>query len=93
MHTVNAINKPLRLVMAVLACGGIALGAATPANADPNLFGDLSCSCHQPIPGQHHADPQQILQGIEQGLSAPRTQHAYTERWGAGSSTTDFAHT
>lgn len=78
----NPITKGSRLVMALLACVGIALGAATPANADPNLFGNLSCSCHQPVPGQHHDDPQQIMQGIQQGLSNPSAQRAYTPAMG-----------
>lgn len=66
--------------MALLACVGIALGAAAPADADPNPFGDLSCSCHQPVPGQHPSDVQQVMQGIQQGLSYPRAPQANTER-------------
>lgn len=67
----NAISKRFTLFMALLACVGIALGMTASVNADPNPFGDLKCSCDQPVPGQHRHAVQQIMQGIEQGLSDP----------------------
>jgi hypothetical protein len=80
VRTMNAISNRFSLITALLACVGIALGATTPANADPNAFGDLSCSCHQLVAGQHRDDADQIMQGIQQGLSDPHAPQVYTER-------------
>ena len=89
----HATSKRLTPFMALFACVGIALGAAAPVNADPHAFGDLSCSCHQPVPEQHFPDSQQIMQGIREGLSGLRAPQHQTERWFAGSSTTGFVNT
>ena len=67
----NATSKRFRLFTALFVCVGMALNVAVPVNADPSPFGDLSCSCHQPVPGQHHGDAQQIIEGIKQGLADP----------------------
>jgi hypothetical protein len=50
---------------------GAAVGAATPAYADPSVFGNLSCSCEQPATGPHPApaDKDQVNQGIQNGLA------------------------
>lgn len=64
-------QQAVHAFMALLACVGIALGMTASVNADPNPFGDLKCSCDQPVPGQHRHAVQQIMQGIEQGLSDP----------------------
>lgn len=49
---------------------GAAVGAAIPANADPSVFGNLSCSCEQPATGRQRvpADKDQVNQGIQNGL-------------------------
>lgn len=52
----------------------VALLSAVPAIADPASFGDLSCSCQDPIPQgpivQFFTPPQGLInQGIQQGFS------------------------
>jgi hypothetical protein len=79
VSAINATSNRFGPFIALLACVGIALGAAAPVNADPNRFGDLSCSCDQPVPGQHRSDARQIMQGIQDGLSGPRAPQQPTE--------------
>jgi hypothetical protein len=57
---------------------GAAVGAATPAAADPSVFGNLSCSCEQPATGPHPApaDKDQVNQGIQNGLTDGRANPA-----------------
>jgi hypothetical protein len=58
---------------------GAAVGVATPAYADPSVFGNLSCSCEQPAPGPHGApaDKDQVNQGIQSGLTDGRANPAH----------------
>ena len=51
---------------------GAALAVATPATADPNLFGALSCNCAQPsdVPHGKPAVSDQLRQGIQSGLGS-----------------------
>jgi hypothetical protein len=63
-------------VSTVLVGAGIALGAAamtaTPANADPSVFGVLSCSCEgvAPAAGNNAIHRDQIDEGIQSGLAS-----------------------
>lgn len=72
VRAINATGKRCWPFNALLACVGVALGVPAPANADPSPFSALSCSCDQPVPGQHRHDAQQIMQGIQDGLTDPR---------------------
>ena len=49
-----------------------ATAVATPAGADPSLFGALSCSCTQPsdVPHGKPAVSDQLKQGIQSGLGS-----------------------
>ena len=49
---------------------GAAVGVATPAGADPSLFGILSCSCGEAVtaPDGGSAVTDQMNQGIRSGL-------------------------
>jgi hypothetical protein len=51
---------------------GAALAVATPATADPSLFGALSCNCTQPVDVPHGkpAVSDQLRQGIQSGLGS-----------------------
>ena len=51
---------------------GAAMAVATPAGADPNSFGTLSCSCTQPadVPQGNPALKDQVNQGIQSGLGS-----------------------
>jgi hypothetical protein len=53
---------------------GAAIAVATPANADPNPFGTLGCSCTQPIDVPHDgpAVKDQVNAGIQSGLGSLR---------------------
>ena len=46
-----------------------AVGVATPASADPNLFRDLDCSCPQTFLDGSPAFINQLTRGIQQGQS------------------------
>jgi hypothetical protein len=63
------------LVSAALAVGA-AVAIAAPASADPNPFGDLSCSCPQTFSDGSPALINQITQGIQQGQSDLRAIRA-----------------
>jgi hypothetical protein len=54
---------------------GAALAVATPASADPNLFGALGCSCRRPVEVPHGkpAVKDQVNQGIQSGLGSLRS--------------------
>jgi hypothetical protein len=47
---------------------GAAVGVATPASADPSLFGTLSCSCEAVLDGGAAVTDQMNL-GIQSGLA------------------------
>src|SRR5262249_52390594 len=48
-----------------------AVGLAATASSDPNEFSNLSCSCQSP-PDLGPAGPDQIVQGIRDGLAYPQ---------------------
>ena len=56
------------LVSAALAVG-TAVAVAAPANADPSVFNDLSCSCPQTVSNGGSSVADQIERGIRAGLS------------------------
>ena len=78
---INEHGEPSVITKALFSAA-ITLGAwlaiASPANADPSVFGTLSCSCSdqvQPVPapnGAGVAAPNPVDQGIESGLTEPR---------------------
>lgn len=49
-----------------------ALASATPAGADPSVFGPLRCSCTQPveIPHDKLAVKDQVERGIQNGIAS-----------------------
>jgi hypothetical protein len=61
-----------KLVFTAAITLGAALAVATPAGADPSLFGALSCNCTQPsdIPDGKPAVSDQLRQGIQNGLGS-----------------------
>jgi hypothetical protein len=63
------------LFSAAIVCG-VAVGAAAPADADPSVFGNLSCSCEQPSVEGDVAVEDQINLGIERGLEDLRANQA-----------------
>jgi hypothetical protein len=50
---------------------GSALGLAAQANADPNAFGGLSCSCRETAPPGSPVLTEKIKQGLHDGLAEP----------------------
>ena len=56
------------LVGAALAFGA-AVAIAAPAGADPSVFNDLSCGCHETVPADSPVLTDSLTQGIQQGLS------------------------
>lgn len=63
--------RPLHMMANILFSVVVTLavsGLATTARADPSPFSNLSCSCQLPA-GLSHADPDPILEGIQDGLS------------------------
>jgi hypothetical protein len=70
------------VIIKVLASAAITLGAAvsvaSPANADPSVYGTLSCSCEQAptAPGGFAAVPgDAVNQGIQSGLADLAAAH------------------
>ncbi len=59
-----------RLLVGVAIALGVAGWTAASANADPNPFSTLSCSCWEPAPPGSPLLTDEIDQGIQQGLSA-----------------------
>ena len=51
---------------------GAALAVATPASADPSLFGPLGCSCTQPfdVPHGKPEGKEHVSRGIRSGLGS-----------------------
>jgi hypothetical protein len=47
----------------------VSLGYAAPANADPSVFSDLSCSCPQTISNGGSSVTDQVTRGIRAGLT------------------------
>lgn len=60
------------LISIAIAVSGI--GPAATANADPNAFSSLSCSCPW-SPDVGSAGPDQIALGIRDGLAYPQGTH------------------
>ncbi|PBJ38402.1 hypothetical protein BB737_10280 [Mycobacterium avium subsp. hominissuis] len=58
-----------KVLLSVAIALGAGVGLAPAASADPNPFSNLSCSCQSP-PDLGPTVPDQITQGIQQGLSA-----------------------
>lgn len=56
-----------KLFTAALVCGA-AVSTASPASADPSVFGNLSCSCEQPALDGDIAVWDQMNLGIQRGL-------------------------
>lgn len=63
------------LVSAAIALGA-AVGVAAPATADPNTFGNLSCSCHQAAPESTPGVPKPFTANdqLNEGIQAAETQ-------------------
>jgi hypothetical protein len=52
-----------------------AVGVPAPAGADPALFGVLSCGCQETAPTDGAVFTDNVMQGIQQGLSDPGVVH------------------
>jgi hypothetical protein len=53
-----------------------AVGVAAPANADPNLFGTLSCNCTETVSVETGLGADPIQQGMQSGLAEVRSVRA-----------------
>lgn len=73
-------RKPLTVITIALTWAALIMTSLIPGrppagadpssgSGDPNLFGDLSCSCSETTPADSPARSQQIRRGIQQGLS------------------------
>ncbi len=61
-----------------IALGG-SVGMAAQAGADPNVFGGLSCGCHDTAPPGSAVLTDRINQGIRDGLGAPAPSSAVVQ--------------
>jgi hypothetical protein len=63
----------LQVITKIFVGGAIVLGAtlglAAPAGADPSVFNDLSCSCPNTVSNRGSSVVDQMMRGIQAGLT------------------------
>ena len=58
-----------KILVSIALAVGAAVAVAAPANADPSVFNDLSCSCQQTVSNGGPPVIDQINRGIRAGLT------------------------